>query len=694
MAYDAKKQKALESALCSTANLVGDLKNTPNEEGVIVGLNLLADAELCKNEADAIKEGVFKTVVMGTFNNGKSTVINALIGKKLLPEAATPATAILSYIRYGNDDNQVFVHYNDNSIKEMSFNDFSREFKFTVEDAKECKDTGRVARFMDVNYSVIYISKELMENGVQIIDSPGLEDKATATELALQAARSANAIIYLGSAPSGGFNSNDKEYFGKYFEKKHLNNVFFVINKKDLLSEDALDEVQKFIETQLEDVFKDQNGHFDRSLYQKRVFFVSAKNALDAKTSTPLDSEKLRRSDFVEFEKELENFLTTDERVKATYNTCFEKLHKVYESAKQTTQMNLAVKEKNKDEVRADVEKAEAYLQTSEGHLTGLSKSFEVAKIKTQSVLFNELIKGVNSIEDSWEANSDTISSQVDFGVFEMLGIIWNRIKILKTKAERDTAIYEKIKPLAEAVSNHIKNELETHISNLQDVTEPIVEDLKREIKDTERKLNLEFNKIYEMFSVDSELSVEQKRPNPIQLIISTIQGDVSVVSGLLAGNSMGWLEYLKTYIFQGIMQAIIFLALGPVGWIAFIIIEIWQLIRGAGKLKERLLNEMKGKLFATLREKVQEKQSEFFAKISTEFDKSYKEISAPTLMKIKDERKKLDTVKERLDSATFDFEAEVRRTTYICEKIYTHAKEAYSVVFGENLTEEKFGKL
>ncbi len=46
---------------------------------------------------------LFLLVVAGEFNSGKSALINALLGQKLLKEGVTPTTASISMLRYGDD---------------------------------------------------------------------------------------------------------------------------------------------------------------------------------------------------------------------------------------------------------------------------------------------------------------------------------------------------------------------------------------------------------------------------------------------------------------------------------------------------------------------------------------------------------------------------------------------------------------
>ena len=43
----------------------------------------------------------FQIMVMGMFSSGKSSMINAFLGEKILPTKALPATALITEIKYG-----------------------------------------------------------------------------------------------------------------------------------------------------------------------------------------------------------------------------------------------------------------------------------------------------------------------------------------------------------------------------------------------------------------------------------------------------------------------------------------------------------------------------------------------------------------------------------------------------------------
>lgn len=47
-------------------------------------------------------EDLFLLVVVGEFNSGKSSFLNALLGKKYLDEGVTPTTSSIDILRYGD----------------------------------------------------------------------------------------------------------------------------------------------------------------------------------------------------------------------------------------------------------------------------------------------------------------------------------------------------------------------------------------------------------------------------------------------------------------------------------------------------------------------------------------------------------------------------------------------------------------
>src|SRR5689334_14201144 len=53
--------------------------------------------------AETLKGGIFRLMLLGDMKRGKSTLLNALLGQDLLPARATPCTAIITVLRFGEE---------------------------------------------------------------------------------------------------------------------------------------------------------------------------------------------------------------------------------------------------------------------------------------------------------------------------------------------------------------------------------------------------------------------------------------------------------------------------------------------------------------------------------------------------------------------------------------------------------------
>ncbi len=68
----------------------------------------LVEYNTAKEDLNALVQSItqlddlFLLVVVGEFNSGKSAVINALLGQKLLKEGVTPTTSMINILRFGD----------------------------------------------------------------------------------------------------------------------------------------------------------------------------------------------------------------------------------------------------------------------------------------------------------------------------------------------------------------------------------------------------------------------------------------------------------------------------------------------------------------------------------------------------------------------------------------------------------------
>lgn len=130
--------------------------------------------------------------VMGEFNSGKSTFVNALLGEEVAPMGITPTTATINILRYGRE-RQGRVLYRDGQSRTVGWD--------KVPGLLRGLDPGEASRIRVVE--VLYPLEVLQR--VNVVDTPGLnsilpEHEAVAREFIVQA----DAVIWLFTVDQAG----------------------------------------------------------------------------------------------------------------------------------------------------------------------------------------------------------------------------------------------------------------------------------------------------------------------------------------------------------------------------------------------------------------------------------------------------------------------------------------------------------
>jgi len=278
-------------------------------------LGLDTEREDLTKVGENLRSGMFRLLVLGDMKRGKSTFLNALIGENLLPSDVNPCTALLTVLRYGLEK-KVTVHFNDGKPpKQLDFKSFKQNYTIDPAEAKRLEQEKKQA-FPDVDYAVVEYPLPLLEKGIEIVDSPGLNDTEARNELSLGYINNCHAILFVLRA-SQPCTLGERRYLENYIKGRGLS-VFFLINAWDQVRESLIDpddtEELEEAEGKLRRVFKTNLAEYcqvdGHDIYDERVFEISAIKALRRRIKDA--SASLEETGFPEFMGALNTFLTQE----------------------------------------------------------------------------------------------------------------------------------------------------------------------------------------------------------------------------------------------------------------------------------------------------------------------------------------------------------------------------------------------
>lgn len=283
---------------------------------VINDISLAQYAEGLKQLGLKVDRDTFKIQIVGTFKNGKSTFINALLGEDILPTKVVPCTAVINEIKYG-ETKKAILNFR-NPLPETLLSDIpdATLAHMKAHGMKEVPpmeiDYDRISDYVtipvdgdpdEISLKSPYLSVELfypsplLKEGVEIIDSPGLNEQDERTAVTLEYLDKADAIIFLLDATKA-CSKDEMDTLEDILVPKGFDDMFFVVNRFDLVAIKEQAEVKRFVENKV------------NKYTTNEIYYISALNALEGKVEN--DQDKLIKSGLSPFEKRLAEFLAKD----------------------------------------------------------------------------------------------------------------------------------------------------------------------------------------------------------------------------------------------------------------------------------------------------------------------------------------------------------------------------------------------
>lgn len=244
------------------------------------GLQSLA-REVFQERLPSLDRGKVTLVVLGEFNHGKSTVVNALLGDDVLPVGITPTTAVITHLVYGDEPTVTIKPPHDEDSYEINYEKMETA-------VRESGEEGHEPEYVEIAYP-----NDVLANSLVLVDTPGVNDiSRQKVEITYGYVPRADVILYVLDATQV-LKKSEVTFIRDRLLKANRDRIIFVLNKVDALSPEDVAEVEQYARERLEAL-----------IGPVELFAFSGRLALQAqKQNTPLPQP------FVDFQTYLMGFL-------------------------------------------------------------------------------------------------------------------------------------------------------------------------------------------------------------------------------------------------------------------------------------------------------------------------------------------------------------------------------------------------
>lgn len=263
----------------------------------------------------------FRVAVVGEFNRGKSSLINVLLGKRILPEDVLATTATINRVTYGEHP-KAYLIMKDNNTKteDIPVEDLvSYVTKLTESSAQKAAE---------ISEAVVEYPTMLCYNDIDLIDTPGMNDMDDMNAVTVNKLEDIDLAVVVVNATLP-FSETERNFVVKLLESPAICQIVFVVSYIDRLRPSERERLLSFLSERIvENVFEGlQKDHKPEDrIFQKyhtifdniKMYAVSSLEGMDALESG--DMELYEKSGYLRFTRELPDIFLNSRSVMLTEN--------------------------------------------------------------------------------------------------------------------------------------------------------------------------------------------------------------------------------------------------------------------------------------------------------------------------------------------------------------------------------------
>lgn len=383
-------QKIDDEHKSSFKDLKHNLENIINElKTDLTNKEILAELE---NTHNYLNDQKFSIGITGVMNAGKSTMLNALMGREILGSAVVPETANLTIVKHNPTDNAKVYYWNEQEwdrIKKSasqleSMKDFVEETnrifgdnlknyirpvsRFDEIDIKDLSSytsaeaSGKKCNL--VKYVELGSKLDFLSDGIEIVDTPGLDDPVIQREeITKEYISQCDMMIHLMNV-SQSATLKDVEFIIDALLYQNISKLLVVITRADTVSKEQLEEVIKYTKTSIEKQLKAQNKDSQLDYILKTIRFIPISGRMALLHRTGREKEALdagftiEDTGILEIEKYLMDTLfgTNSQKGELVVQSTKNQLQKVIEKQISFNNYELTLLSKSKEELEKELE--------------------------------------------------------------------------------------------------------------------------------------------------------------------------------------------------------------------------------------------------------------------------------------------------------------------------------------------------
>lgn len=337
-----------------------------------------------------LENGEFSIVVVGEFSAGKSTLLNALMGRRILPSFSNETTATVNFLRHVDkaehgEAGRVYYHDGNQEVLEEASLDTIMKYVSTKGD-----DVAKKIDHLD-----LYLDSDFLKDGVTLVDSPGLNGVADGhREITEEQILKSHASIFLFNSDHPG-SKTDFEFLNDLQSK--VRTIIFVLNKIDAIKAEENETPETVIDT-LKQTYKNK---FPEATTVPEIWPIAAYPALVARNEDPLEyHDKVNRTE------EERNKLEQNSRLKAfedrlfSFLTCGEKTkQQLLAPVQRVSDLALETRKKYEEEINllknaVDTEEIDDQIIAIQESMEELEKKRTESKIEISSKI-EEILRDI-----------------------------------------------------------------------------------------------------------------------------------------------------------------------------------------------------------------------------------------------------------------------------------------------------------